>query len=165
MLLAVVLLLAVALLLSLIRLLLAMLLVTIEFRKRLFAFGKEHFCLCRREEERGHNMWEYGVWAQEESPCFQLSPFSSLAKLRHKLDMSEVQSSSSYMYSGLILAPPKHSRFSTTIFLYPDSPKRYCTRDLGSLSHHDQDYLPSHGTDLFGSNLPTLSLLQDLCHC
>ena len=56
MLLVVVLLLAVALLLSLIRLLLAMLLATIEFRKRLFAFGKEHFCLCRREEERGHNM-------------------------------------------------------------------------------------------------------------
>ena len=56
MLLAVVLLLAVALLLSLIRLLLAMLLATIEFRKRLFAFGKEHFCLCRREDITCENM-------------------------------------------------------------------------------------------------------------
>ena len=61
-LLVVVLLLPVVLVLSLIRLLLATLLATTEFRKRLFAFGKEHFCLHRREEEREH-AWEGEVWA------------------------------------------------------------------------------------------------------
>lgn len=53
--------LAVVLLLSLIRLLLATLLATTEFRKRLFAFGKEHFCLCRREEERRYNVRIWGL--------------------------------------------------------------------------------------------------------
>lgn len=154
--------LAVVLLLSLIRLLLAMLLATTEFRKRLFAFGKEHFCLCRREEERRYNMGS-GHKTSCHAPSYPCFPCKIMVS--HKLDMLEVQSLSSYMYSGFILAPSKHSRFSTTIFLYPDSPRRYCTQDVGSLSHHDQCYLPSHGTDLFGSNLPTLSLLQDLCHC
>ena len=163
MLLVVVLLLAVALLLSLIRLLLAMLLATIEFRKRLFAFGKEHFCLCRREEESGHNLriWGLGTRGVAMLPAIPIFiPCKITPQIRYVGGAVIVQLHVFWPHSHT-----KHSRFSTTIFLYPDSPKRYCTQDLGSLSHHDQDYLPSHGTDLFGSNLPTLSLLQDLCHC
>ena len=115
--------LAVVLLLSLIRLLLATLLATTEFRKRLFAFGKEHFCLCRREEERRYNTGS-GHKKSCHAPSYLCLPCKIMVS--HKLDMLEVQSLSSYVYSGLILAPFKHSRFSTTIFLYPDSPRRYC---------------------------------------